>query len=131
MYFFIITFFINKNWKYHKMIIDFEYIKKKHINENVAKIMKNIFKKHKIETRIFVIIINNVFNNIIFFNYLMKSISSILNYVNVSSKNDETKKTNENEKTFNVMRVFCLIHVFQLTLQIFLNFVKVFHKNLA
>jgi hypoxanthine-guanine phosphoribosyltransferase len=113
------------------MIIDFEYIKKKHINENVAKIMKNIFKKHKIETRIFVIIINNVFNNIIFFNYLMKSISSILNYVNVSSKNDETKKTNENEKTFNVMRVFCLIHVFQLTLQIFLNFVKVFHKNLA
>ncbi len=124
-YLFIIAFFIDKNWKYHEVIIDFEYMKKRHTNENLTKMMKNILKKHKIEARILVIIIDNVFNNITFFYCLMKSISSISNCVDVSSKNDEKKKTDENEKTFNVVHVFCLTHVLQLTLQTFLDFVRV------
>ncbi len=107
------------------MIIDFEYMKKKHTNENLAKMMKNILKKHKIEARIFVIIIDNAFNNITFFYCLIKSTSSISNCVDVSSKNDEKKKTDENEKTLNVVHVLCLTHVLQLTLQTFLDFVRV------
>jgi hypothetical protein len=100
-------------------------MKKRHTDENLAKVMKNILKKHKIEARILAIITDSAFNNITFFYCLMKSISSISDCVDVSSKNDEKKKTDENEKTLNVVHVPCLTHVLQLTLQTFLDFVRV------
>jgi hypothetical protein len=101
-------------------------MKKRHTDEDLTKMMKNILKKHKIEARILVIIIDSVFKNITFFYCLMKSISSISDCVDVSSKNDEKKKkTDENEKTLNVVHVSCLTHVLQLTLQTFLNFVRI------
>ncbi len=55
---------------------------------------------------------------------LIKNLSIITNCVNVISKNDEKENdAQKNEKTRNIVYVFCFAYVLQLTLQIFLNFV--------
>jgi hypothetical protein len=125
-YLFIIVFFIDKNWKYHEILIKFEYMKEKHTDETLTKIVKKILAKHNIQTRILTITIDNAFNNITFFLILIKNLSMITNCVNVISKNDEKEDdAQEDEKTRDIVHVFCFAHVLQLTLQIFLNFVRV------
>ncbi len=123
-YLFIIVFFIDKNWKYQKIIIEFEYMKRRHFENNLFKMIENVLNKHKIIYRILIIIINNAINNTTFFYCLMKDISNIAKCVDITSKNNENESQNDETK-FNFVYVFCLTHVLQLTLQAFLNFVRV------
>jgi hypothetical protein len=91
-------------------------MKKKHIEKNLFKMIENALKKHKIINRILIVITDNVLNNTTFFYYLMKNISNITKCVNIIFENDdENLKNNEIDLIF----VFCLIHVLQLTLQTF------------
>jgi hypothetical protein len=111
-YLFIIVFFIDKNWKYHEIVIEFEYMNKKHTNENLVEMIENILKKHKIEARILIIIIDSAFNNIIFFYCLVKSIFIIFDCVDVNFEDEKEEiNENENEKTSNIVHVSCLTHV--------------------
>ncbi len=121
----IIVFFIDKNWKYQKIIIEFEYMKEKHTEKNLFTMIETILEKYKIINRILIITIDNVFNNTIFFYCLMKSISNITKCVNVISKNDENEKSKNEETEINLVHVFYLTHVLQLALQAFLNFVRI------
>jgi hypothetical protein len=86
--------------------------------------IENVLNKHKIIYRILIIIINNAINNTTFFYCLMKDISNIAKCVDITSKNNENESQNDETK-FNFVYVFCLTHVLQLTLQAFLNFVRV------
>ncbi len=54
----------------------------------------------------------------------MKDISNITKCVNIISKNNENESQNDETK-INLVHVFCLTHVLQLTLQALLNFVRV------
>ncbi len=108
----IIAFFINKNWNYREILIDFEYMKKKHTNENLTKVVEKILIKHNIQARILTIIIDNAFNNVIFFFELVKNLFTITSCVNVTSNNDEKKEKDDHEKK-NIMHVSCLTHVLQ------------------
>jgi hypothetical protein len=121
-YLFVIAFFIDKNWNYHEIIIEFEYMKKKHIEENLFKMIENVLKKHKIIDRILTVIIDNASNNTTFFYCLMKNISNITKCVDIIFENDDEDSEN-NE--IDLLHVSCLTHVLQLTLQTFLDFVRV------
>ncbi len=69
-----------------------------------------------------ILITDNVSNNTTFFYCLMKNISNITKCVNIIFENDdEDSKNNE----IDLIHVFCLTHVLQLTLQTFLNFVRI------
>jgi hypothetical protein len=126
-YLFIIVFFINKNWKYHEVLIEFEYMKKKHTNEILTKIIEKILTRHNIQVRILIITIDNVSNNIIFFLILVKNLNIITSCVNVTfEKNDEENdEMSDKKKKRNIVHISCLAHVLQLTLQTFLNSIRV------
>jgi hypothetical protein len=123
-YLFIIAFFINKDWNYREILIDFEYMKEKHTSENLTKVVEKILIKHNIQTHILTIITDNAFNNVTFFLELVKNLFTITSCVNVISNNDENEKENDQKKK-NIVHVSCLTHVLQLALQVFLNFVRV------
>jgi hypothetical protein len=109
-------------------------MKKRHIEDNLFKMIKNVLNKHKIINCILIIIINSAINNTTFFYCLMKNISNITKCVDITSKNNENESQND-ETEFNLVHVSCLTHVLQLTLQAFLSFVRVnlindqLHKN--
>jgi hypothetical protein len=81
-----------------------------------------MLKKHKIIDRILIVIINNVSNNTTFFYCSMKNISNITQCVDIIFENDDENSEN-NE--IDLIHVFCLTHVLQLTLQTFLDFVQI------
>jgi dipeptide/tripeptide permease len=125
----IIVFFIDKNWNYHEILIDFEYMKKKHTKENLTKMIEKVLVKHNIQACILAITTNNVFNNVIFFLKLVNNLFAITNCVNITSKNNEDEKNDDRDKICNIVHVFCFAHVLQLTLQAFLNSVRVNSTN--
>ncbi len=96
-YLFIIVFFIDKDWKYHEILIDFEYMNEKHIEETLTKVVEKILIKHNIQARILAITIDNASNNIIFFFLLVKNLSIITNCVDVVIENENE----DDEKTMN------------------------------
>jgi hypothetical protein len=102
-------------------------MKKKHTEEILTKIVEKILIKHNIQARILIIITNNAFNNIIFFLILIKNLNMITSCVNVTSKKkkEEDDEMNDKNKTRNIVHVSCLAHVLQLTLQAFLDSIKI------
>lgn len=151
----IIAFFIDKYWKYHEILIEFEYMKGKHTDSALVKVVEDILKKHNIQQRILVIITDNASNNEIFFVQLMKNLKEIASIVNVSIHDDinsltendietsiddnniassddilhtfDTDKSQQDNEINNdeLTHVSCLAHVLQLTLQTFLDSVRV------
>jgi hypothetical protein len=122
----IIVFFIDKNWKYHEVLIEFEYMKEKHTNETLTKVVKKILTRHNIQTRILIYTIDNVSNNIIFFLILIKNLNIITSCVNVIfEKNDEEDDEMSDKKKRNIVHVSCFTYVLQLTLQTFLDSIKI------
>ncbi len=84
--------------------------------------IENVLKKQKIIDRILIIIIDNASNNTTFFYCLVKNISNITKCVDIIFENDdEDSKNNE----IDLIHVSCLTYVLQLTLQTFLDFVRI------
>jgi hypothetical protein len=83
--------------------------------------------KQNIQARILIITIYNFSNNIIFFLILVKNLNIITSCVNVIfEKNDEKDdEMSDKEKKRNIVHVSCFAYVLQLTLQTFLNSIKV------
>jgi hypothetical protein len=102
-------------------------MKEKHTNETLTKVIEKILTRHNIQARILIITIDNASNNIIFFLILVKNLNIITSCVNVIfEKNDEEDdKMSDKEKKRNIVHVSCLAHVLQLTLQTFLNSIKI------
>ncbi len=74
-----------------------------------------------------IIIIDNASNNIIFFLILVKNLNIITSCVNVIfEKNDEENdEMSDKKKERNIVHVSCLAHVLQLTLQTFLDSIRI------
>ncbi len=130
-YLFIIVFFIDKNWNYHEVLIEFEYMKEKHTEETLTKVVEMILIKHNIQARILIIITDNAFNNIIFFLIVIKNLNMITSCVNVTSKKkkEDDDEMSDKDKTRNIVHVSCLAHVLQLTLQAFLDSIRISSIN--
>ncbi len=56
-------YYIDKNWKYQKKLVEFELLSDNHDNQNLKEIMKRIILKQNLKTHFLTIIINNVSNN--------------------------------------------------------------------
>ncbi len=54
----VTNYFINKNWKYHEMLLTFQLLSDAHTNETIIKIVVNILKKYKLKNRLLAIIID-------------------------------------------------------------------------
>ena len=96
----------------------FEFMIKKHDDSTFAPMIKMILRQHNLHFRVFVIITNNVFNNNILFEFLIKNLLIIFEHTNFTSKF-------ENKNELKMIHVFCLTHVLQLLLQAFLSNVRV------
>ena len=103
-------------------------MKNNHTNINFAKMMNNFFRQHNLQHRLNVMTSDNVSNNGTLFFELIKNMIIASDYVNVT--NDKT-----NVKESRITHVSYLMHVLQLTLQIFLKNVRInfiddkFQKN--
>jgi hypothetical protein len=106
-------------------LIEFEYMKENHTKKTLTKVVEKILIKHNIQARILIIITDNAFNNIIFFLILIKNLNMITSCVNVIWKKKKNDEMNDQNKTRNIVHVSCLAHVLQLTLQAFLNSIKI------
>ena len=117
-----IMFFIDRNWKFFEMLLNFEYIRKKHDEKNLIDIVWSIVFFHRIQHKLMIITTNNTSNNdTLFFdlmnNFQNRNSNSIMN-VDFEHENFENIDTKS-------IHLFCLIHVIQLTLQILLNSIKI------
>ena len=56
-------YYINKNWKYQKKLVEFEFLSDNHNNQNLKKIVKKIILEQNLKIHFLIIIINNVSNN--------------------------------------------------------------------
>ena len=113
----IIVFFVNDNWKYQDVVMNFEFMHDNHTDVHLARVLKNVIRQHNLQNRVIALTTNNVFNNNILFFDLIRNLMITLENVNIftNTKNDK----------HSIIHVSCLVHILQLTLQIFLNNVRV------
>jgi hypothetical protein len=106
-------------------------MKEKHTEETLTKVVEMILIKHNIQARILIIITDNAFNNIIFFLIVIKNLNMITSCVNVTSKKkkEDDDEMSDKDKTRNIVHVSCLAHVLQLTLQAFLDSIRISSIN--
>ena len=71
-YFEIIAFFINNNWRYYDVFIDFENVLNRHFNNKLIIIVRELLQKYNIKNHFNVVITDNANNNKIFFKNLIK-----------------------------------------------------------
>ena len=114
------AYFINLDWIYHEMLIEFEHVVDFHTNAHLIEIVWRVLKRHNLKRRILISISNNVKNNDIMHIELIQFVR------NAIRENDFLKNV------FNLMnfeKIFCLVHVLQLTLQQLLKKIRVISNN--
>ena len=105
------AYFIDQNWKYHEVLLTFEHVSDSHIEQHLIMILNEIIEKHELSNRIFVITIDNAFNNIIMHQHLVQIISN---------QCDDIESNVQKLKA-----VSCLAHVIQLSLKELLNHIRI------
>ncbi len=108
----VTSYFINKNWKYHEMLLTFQSLSNVHTNETMIRIVVNILKKYKLKNRLLAIIIDNASNN----EKMRKKKKNILKEIDIEWDHEKN-------------HVFCIAHVIQLAVNEFLESMKVFVVN--
>jgi hypothetical protein len=58
-----VVYFIDKDWKYREVLIGFEYLKDIYTSVELAKVINNVFSKHKLQGRVTSITTDNTSNN--------------------------------------------------------------------
>ena len=101
------------------MLLRFEHVKDSHIDLKLVEVINAILKKHDIENRVLVIIIDNAKNNKIFF-------ADLVNFLTNQMKNvSNNLQFNESDDSKHDMKhVSCLTHVLQLTIKALLSKIK-------
>ena len=87
-YFKIIAFFINSDWRYYDVFIDFKNILNQHFDNRLFIIVRELLQKHNIENRLNVIITNNVNNNKTIFENLFKWLKNDLKVIKLTHNVD-------------------------------------------
>ncbi|OQD77362.1 hypothetical protein PENANT_c110G10938 [Penicillium antarcticum] len=103
----ITGYFIDKDWQYREVLLGFEPLHGSHSGANLSSILLDILLKHKIEDRVFAITTDNASNNQTLVDTLQQAISE-----------DTT-----------LIRVPCLAHVIQLSLNELLGHIKACPQN--
>ena len=106
------------------MLLRFEHVKDSHIDLKLVEVINAILKKHDIENRVLVIIIDNAKNNKIFFvdfvNFLTNQMKNVFNNLQFSESDDSKH---------DMKHVSCLTHVLQLTIKALLSKIKMNFSN--
>lgn len=98
----ITGYFIDADWRYREVLLGFEPLHGSHTGVNLSVVLLDILKQHKIEDRVFAITTDNASNNQTMVDALQESMS----------------------KDVTLIRVPCLAHVIQLSLNELLGYIK-------
>lgn len=95
-------YFIDGDWEYREVLLGFEPLQGKHTGSNLSNVLFDILRRHEIDQRVFAITTDNASNNKTLMTALQQAIS------------DDTT----------LIRVPCLAHVIQLSLNELLGHIK-------
>lgn len=98
----ITGYFIDEDWEYREVLLGFEPLQGKHSGSNLSNVLSDILRRHEIDQRVFAITTDNASNNKTLMTALQQAIS------------DDTT----------LIRVPCLAHVIQLSLNELLGHIK-------
>ena len=129
-YFKMIAFFIDSDWRYHDVLIDFKSVLNRHLDSKLIIIVRGLLQKHNIENRFNAVITDNANNNKIFFENLIKWLKNESKIVELTHNVDFDYEINlsrpDNE---NMQYISCLAHVLQLVLKALLDHVRIKFTN--
>ena len=100
-------YFIDTDWQYQEVLLGFEPLHGSHTGAYLSKVLQDVLQQHNIETRVFAITTDNASNNMT----LVKSLQQAMP--------EETT----------IIRVPCLAHVIQLSLNELLGYLKASPMN--
>ena len=103
----ITGYFIDKDWQYREVLLGFEPLHGTHSGTNLSSVVLDILLQHKIEGRVFAITTDNASNNQTLVDTLQQAIS----------------------EDITLIRVPCLAHVIQLSLNELLGHIKAYPLN--
>lgn len=113
----IIAYFIDAEWKYHEVVIGFEYIEGKHTGERLADVLTKVVREYGIEHRIYAIISDNASNMQTMFD------SAILAF---TQRNKKVKRMSVEQSSEHIP---CLAHTIQLALKALLGAMHISPTN--
>ena len=126
----MIAFFIDNDWRYHDVLIDFENVLNRHFDSRLTIIVRGLLQKYNIKNRLNVVITNNANNNKIFFENLIKWLKNKSKVVELTHNVDLDYEINlsrsDNE---NMQHIFYLTHVLQLIFKALLDHVRIKSTN--
>ena len=126
----MIAFFIDSDWRYHDVLIDFKSVLNRHLDNRLTIIVRELLQKHNIENHFNAVITDNANNNKIFFKNLIKWLKNesktveLIHNVDLDYEIDLSRPDNEN-----MQHISCLTHVLQLTLKALLDHVRIKSTN--
>jgi hypothetical protein len=98
-YLIVISYFIDFQWIYREILFIFEHISDFYIEKKLTKIVQNVVIQHELKKRLYVVINDNAFNNLIMHTKLNRLLHTSRMFVDVETNVHEIK------------RVSCLVHV--------------------
>lgn len=110
----ITAYFVDDNWNYRELLLGFEPLSGKHSGVNLGAVLLKLLQKHEIADRILTVTTDNASNN----NTLMESIQDSIECLDLGGD-------------IPIIRVPCLAHVIQLSLNKLLGQMKATPKNEA
>ena len=108
----ITAYFIDKHWRYREILLGFEPLEGTHSGANLSIVLMELLQKHNIVDRVLAVTTDNASNN----NTLMESLHESIQSLNLPSQTA-------------IVRIPCLAHVIQLSLQSLLGQIKANPKN--
>ena len=126
----VIAFFIDNDWYYHNVFINFENILNQHFNSKLIIIVRELLQKHNIENCLNAIITNNVNNNKIFFEDPIKWLKNDSKVIELTHNVNLDYKINLNWfDNKNMQHISYLAYVLQLTFKILLDHMRIKFTN--
>jgi hypothetical protein len=110
----ITAYFVDDNWNYRELLLGFEPLSGKHSGVNLGAVLLELLRKHEIADRILTVTTDNASNN----NTLMESIQDSIECLDLGGD-------------IPIIRVPCLAHVIQLSLNKLLGQMEATPKNEA
>ena len=122
----MIAFFIDSNWCYHNIFIDFENVSNWYFDNRLIIIVRELLQKYNIENSFNVVITDNANNNKNFFKNIIKWLKNKLKIIELIYNIDLDYKINlsrpDNE---NMQHIFYLTHVLQLIFKALLDYMQI------
>lgn len=109
----IIIYFIDKDWNYREILLEFELLHSLHTDNNLSNILHQLLKKYKFLDRIFSITIDNATNN----NTIIQALQKRLISTGAISSRES------------IVRIPYIIYIIQLYLKQLLDYIRAAPKN--